>query len=53
MKCEVLADAVTLTVGKGSIVDLSPRQYELARAYVKAIDTEDKKKTTKKKKKEE
>lgn len=44
MKCEVL-DTCNIVVGKGSIVEVSPRQYELARKFLKPID--DKKKEVK------
>lgn len=37
MKCEVL-DVCNLVVGKGSIVEVSPRQYELARKHLKPIN---------------
>lgn len=37
MKCEVLDNCV-LAVGKGSIVEVSPRQYEVARKHLKPVD---------------
>lgn len=37
-KCEVIVDAATLVVGKGSVVIVSDKQWELARAYLKPID---------------
>jgi hypothetical protein len=39
MKCEVLENTV-IAVGKGSIVDVSVRQYELARRVLKPIKEE-------------
>lgn len=39
-KCEVLSDRVSLIVGKGSIVLLDERQFELARRFVKPIEAE-------------
>lgn len=36
MKCEVL-DNIVLTVGKGSIVEVSEKQFELARKVLKPI----------------
>lgn len=41
MKCEVLDNCV-IAVGKGSIVEVSPRQYELARKVLKPISEEKK-----------
>lgn len=38
MRCEVLDKAV-LTVEKGSIVEVSERQFELARRVLKPLDT--------------
>lgn len=38
MRCEVLEKAV-LTVEKGSIVEVSERQFELARRVLKPLDT--------------
>lgn len=37
MKCEVLKTA-TLTVKEGSIVEVDPRQFELARAILKPLE---------------
>lgn len=37
IKCEVL-DTCSIVVGKGSIVEVSPRQYELARKFLKPIN---------------
>lgn len=37
MKCVVVSDAATLVVGKDSIVYVSERQYELARAHLKPL----------------
>lgn len=36
-KCEVLEDCL-ISIGKGSIVNVSDRQYELARKKLKLID---------------
>ena len=36
-KCEVLVDRVSLVVGKGSIVLVDDRQFELARAFLKPV----------------
>lgn len=41
MKCEVL-DVCSIVVGKGSIVEVSPRQYELARKFLMPITDEKK-----------
>lgn len=38
MRCEVLEKAV-LTVERGSIVEVSERQFELARRVLKPLDT--------------
>lgn len=38
IKCEVLADRVSLVVGKGSIVYVDERQFELARQFVRPVD---------------
>lgn len=52
MKYEVL-EKVTLTVNKGSIVDVDERQYEVARHLLKPVElkssTEEKKPKAKKK----
>lgn len=37
-KCEVLVDRLGLTVHKGSIVNVSDRQYELIKDYVRVIE---------------
>lgn len=37
-KCEVLVDRVSLVVGKGSIVLVDDKQFELARNFIKPID---------------
>lgn len=37
VKCEVLADRVSLVVGKGSIVLVDNAQFELARQFIKPI----------------
>lgn len=39
-KCEVLVDRLGLTVHKGSIVNVSDRQYELIKDYVRVINEE-------------
>lgn len=36
-KCEVVVDRVSLVVGKGSVVFVEDRQYELARAFLKPV----------------
>lgn len=41
MKCEVLDNCV-IAVGKGSIVEVSPRQYEIARKLLKPLSEEKK-----------
>lgn len=38
IKCEVL-DTCTIVVGKGSIVEVSERQFELARKTLKPIES--------------
>lgn len=38
MRCEVL-DTCNIVVGKGSIVEVSDRQYELARKYLRPLVT--------------
>lgn len=54
IKCEVLQEAV-IAVGKGSIVNVSERQFELARKILKPVAKDEVKveetKTEKKKKK--
>lgn len=42
MRCEVL-DTCNIVVGKGSIVEVSERQYELARKFLKPLVTKEKK----------
>lgn len=37
-KCEVIVDAINIVVGKGSVVYVSDKQYELARFGLKAIN---------------
>lgn len=37
-KCEVIAAAATIVVGKGSIVYVSEKQYELARYALKPVE---------------
>lgn len=37
IKCEVL-DTCNIVVGKGSIVEVSERQYELARKFLKPLN---------------
>lgn len=44
MKCEVLDNCV-LAVGKGSIVEVSQRQYELARKILRPIEAKKEVKT--------
>ena len=36
-KFEVLVDRISLVVGKGSIVTVDERQYEIARPYLKEV----------------
>lgn len=45
IKCEVL-DTCTLVCGKGSIVDISNTQYEIAKKYLKPLDTKEEVKGT-------
>lgn len=47
MKCEVLRK-INIIANEGSIVIVDPRQYELARAYLKPIVEEEPKKRKKK-----
>lgn len=49
VKCEVIADRVTLVVGKGSIVMLDEAQAEVARQFVKTVEDEEKPKKKSKK----
>lgn len=37
IKCEVLVDRVALVVGKGSIVNVDEKQFELARKFLKPV----------------
>ena len=37
-KCEVVVDRCSLVVGKGSIVFVDDRQFELARNFIKPVD---------------
>lgn len=39
IKCEVLVDRVALVVGKGSIVNVDEKQFELARKFIKPINS--------------
>ena len=39
-KCEVVVDRVSLVVGKGSIVNVDDKQFELARAFLKPVGVE-------------
>lgn len=50
MKCEVI-NKCTLTVDKGSIVEVEPLQFELARAFLKPVEEEKPEEKTKPKKK--
>ena len=38
IKCEVIVDRVSLVVGKGSIVYVDERQFELAKQFVIPVD---------------
>lgn len=38
-QCEVLADKISITVNKGSIVNVDDLQYELARKHLKPIES--------------
>jgi len=40
IKCEVLVDRVALVVGKGSIVNVDEKQFELARQFIKPVKVE-------------
>lgn len=51
MKCEVLDNCV-IAVGKGSIVEVSQRQFELARKVLKPIEAKSEVKTEKVEKEE-
>lgn len=46
-KCEVLADRISLVVGKGSVVEVDDIQFELARQYLKPIGKVEEKKADK------
>lgn len=48
-KCEVLVDRVSLVVGKGSIVLVDDKQYEVARQFIKPVEDEEKPKKKSKK----
>lgn len=48
-KCEVLVDRVSLVVGKGSIVYVDDKQYEVARQFIKPVEDEEKPKRKAKK----
>lgn len=37
MKCEVL-ERISITVEKGSIVEVDPRQFEVAKRYLKPVE---------------
>lgn len=49
-KCEVLNDC-TLVVSKGSIVEVSDQQFELARRFLKPVENDDEEKPKRKPKK--
>lgn len=49
IKCEVVADRVSLIVHKGSIVLVDEMQYELARQFIKPVSEEEKPKRKAKK----
>lgn len=53
MKCEVMANQITLVVKKGSIVEVDSYQYELARAYLRPVDSKPAEEKPKRKKKAE
>lgn len=42
VKCEVIVDRASLVVGKGSIVVVDERQYELARQFLKPVEHKEK-----------
>ena len=42
VKCEVIVDRISLVCGKGSVVVIDDKQYELARKFVKPIVEEPK-----------
>lgn len=52
-KCEVLVDRCSLVVGKGSIVYVDERQFELARNFIKPLGEEKTKEPKTEKPKEE
>lgn len=37
-KCEVLANRLSLVVGKGSVVYVEDRQYEIAKQFLKPLN---------------
>lgn len=39
-KCEVISDKAVIVVGKGSIVFVDDRQFELSRMHLKPIEDE-------------
>lgn len=49
VKCEVIVDRVSLVVGKGSIVLVDEKQFELARQFIKPINDEAEEKPTEEK----
>ena len=51
VKCEVLADRCSIVVGKGSIVLVDERQFELARMILKPIEEKAEEKPKRKSKK--
>lgn len=51
VKCEVIVDRVSLVVGKGSIVLVDEKQFELARQFIKPINDEAEEKPKKRTKK--
>lgn len=42
IKCEVIVDRASLVVGKGSIVVVDDRQFELARQFLKPVENKNK-----------
>lgn len=49
VKCEVIVDRVSLVVGRGSIVLVDEKQFELARQFIKPINDEAEEKPTEEK----
>ena len=49
VKCEVVVDRVSLVVGRGSIVLVDEKQFELARQFIKPINDEAEEKPTEEK----